>query len=335
MSEATHQPHDKLFKTVFSNVEEATSFLQLYLPPAVRDLIDWSTLRVVEGSFIDEEFAERESDLLYQVMLYGHEEPVLLYLLFEHQSTPDKWMRRRLIRYIDRAWDEAFKLYPKRADLPPVIPLVFYQGEESWNYSTELADLLPEFARNWSFVPHFSHILIDQSGLNPQQVAGGLRAQVMQLLMFAAYHKPIQEALILAASLLVQMPETDGINYVRVFVRYLLATQPHEAVTEFVDTVEQFAAERGKTIMTYAEELLREGEQLGRIKGELHGELRGELKAQIEIIEKLLQSGVQWATIERATGVDVHKFADLKQQLDRLRAASLLGLPVRSLTASN
>ncbi|MCE7988615.1 MAG: hypothetical protein DYG89_46255 [Caldilinea sp. CFX5] len=205
--------------------------------------------------------------------------------------------------------------------------------------STELADLLPEFARTWSFVPHFSHILIDQSGLNPQQVAGGLRAQVMQLLMFAAYHKPIQEALILAASLLVQMPETDGINYVRVFVRYLLATQPHETVTEFVDTVEQFATERGKTIMTYAEELLREGELRGKIKGELQGELRGELrgelKTQIEIVEKMLQAGLQWATIEQFTGVDVHKFADLKQQLERLWASSLLKQPLRSQAESN
>jgi hypothetical protein len=84
----------------------------------------------------------------------------------------------------------------------------------------------------------------DLSNWPTWQVVGGLRAQVMQLLMFAAYHKPIQEALSLAASLLVQMPETDGINYVRVFVRYLLATQAHETVTEFVETVEQFAAER-------------------------------------------------------------------------------------------
>jgi predicted transposase YdaD len=44
--------------------------------------------------------------------------------------------------------------------------------------------------------------------------------------------------------------------------------------------------------MTYAEELLREGEQRSRIKGELHGELRGELKTQIEIVDKMLQVGL-------------------------------------------
>lgn len=127
-------------------------------------------------------------------------------------------------------------------------PLVFYQGEESWSYSTKLADLLPEFARNWSFVPHFSHILIDQSGLNPQQVAGGLRAQVMQLLMFAAYHEPIRETLVFAARLLAKMPESGGINYVRIFVRYLLATQERNQVREFVEIVQAHAAERGRRL---------------------------------------------------------------------------------------
>lgn len=147
MSDATHQPHDKLFKVVFSDLSEAASFLRLHLPVEIRAMINWPTLHIVEDSFIDEEFAERESDVLYHVELHGHTQPVLLYLLFEHQSRVDKWMRRRLLRYVDRIWDESFKLYPAQTELPPVIPLVFYQGELSWNHSTELADLLPEFAR--------------------------------------------------------------------------------------------------------------------------------------------------------------------------------------------
>lgn len=323
MSDVTHHPHDKLFKAVFSNVEEAVTFLQLHLPPAVRDLIDWSTLRLVEGSFIDADFAERESDLLYQVALFDYQQPVLLYLLFEHQSRPDKWMPRRLLRYIDRTWDESFKLYPAQTELPPVVPLVFYQGESSWNYSTELADLIPEFARGWSFVPHFAHILIDQSGLEPQAVAGGVRAQVLQLLMFAAYHEPIQEALTLAARLLAEMPEQGGINYVRIFVRYLLATQERRQVREFVELVRTHVVERGEKIMSYAEELMREGE------------IKGEIKGKVETIEKLLGAGVSWATIEQATGIDAQKFAALKHELAQLRAINLLGGPLRSAPEAN
>lgn len=228
-----------------------------------------------------------------------------------------------IFRYIDRVWDEAFKLYPKRTDLSPVVPLVFYQGEERWSYSTELADLLPEFARSWSFIPRFSHLLIDQSGLNPQMVAGGLRAQVMQLLMFAAYHEPIREALTLAAPLLAEMPEQGGINYVRIFIRYLLATQDRARIREFVEIVQAHAAEQGEKIMSYAEELLREGE------------IKGEIKGQVEMIEKLLRAGVSWATIEQATGINGQKFADLKGELARLRAVNLLGTPLHSQPSSN
>lgn len=166
-------------------------------------------------------------------------------------------------------------------------------------------------------------------------VEGGIRAQVMQLLMFAAYHEPLQEALALAARLLAEMPEKSGINYVRIFVRYLLATQERAQVREFVEIVQAHAAERGEKIMTYAEELLREGEQRGRLKGELQGELRGELKGQIETIEKLLQAGVSWAIIEQATGVDAPKFGELKQELARLWASSLLGPPLRLQTDLN
>lgn len=53
-------------------------------------------------------------------------------------------MRCRLYRYEDRIWDESFKINPEQELLPPILPVVFYQGETRWNYSTEFADLFPE-----------------------------------------------------------------------------------------------------------------------------------------------------------------------------------------------
>ncbi|MCE7986763.1 MAG: hypothetical protein DYG89_36780 [Caldilinea sp. CFX5] len=178
-----------------------------------------------------------------------------------------------------------------------------------YNYSTEFADLFPEMARNWNFVPRFAHVLIDQSGLDPKQVQGGLRARILQLLMFAAYHEPIREALQLAAQLLAQLPETGGINYVRVFVRYLTATQENKTVEAFAETVAQYVPQKGQKIMTFAQQLLQEGEMIG------------EIKAKIEMIEKLLRAGVSWATIEQAMEINARQFVELKQELARLTKA--------------
>jgi hypothetical protein len=41
--------------------------LRAYLPASLRDQIDCPTLRVINASFIDEELAGQESDLLFQV----------------------------------------------------------------------------------------------------------------------------------------------------------------------------------------------------------------------------------------------------------------------------
>lgn len=202
--------------------------------------------------------------------------------------------------------------------MPPILPLTFYQGETTWTYSTEFADLLPELARQWPFVPHFSHTLIDQSGISPTEVRGDLKAQIMQLLMLAAYHQPIKEALALAAQLLAQLPARSGTNYLYLFVHYIVATQPRTTVEEFVDAVQQHSIQIGGAMVTLAEEWLKEGEA----RGEARGEVRGEIKAKLETVEKLLKLGMDWTFIEQATGVDQLKFQALKRQLAQLMQAS-------------
>jgi hypothetical protein len=48
-----HHPHDKLFKAGFSDPETSAGFLRSQLPPLVVDAIDWSSLCLQPGSFID------------------------------------------------------------------------------------------------------------------------------------------------------------------------------------------------------------------------------------------------------------------------------------------
>lgn len=58
-----------------------------------------STLRRESGSVVDAELRESQSDLLFSARLHGGE-PVLLYLLLEHQSTVDRWMVLRMLQYV-------------------------------------------------------------------------------------------------------------------------------------------------------------------------------------------------------------------------------------------
>ena len=94
---STH-PHDGFFKAVFSDPDKAGAFFRKHLPEDVVHRIEWSTLTVLPASFVKRDLQQSHSDLLFSVHLSGRE--TLLYLVFEHQSTPDPLMPLRLLGYM-------------------------------------------------------------------------------------------------------------------------------------------------------------------------------------------------------------------------------------------
>ena len=97
MADEIHHPHDLMVRAVLSDLVEATSFLQRHLPQEVSQALNWSTLTLLEGSFVDEDLRASEADFLYEIERLSGEESVWIYVLLEHQSTPDRWMRFRLL----------------------------------------------------------------------------------------------------------------------------------------------------------------------------------------------------------------------------------------------
>jgi hypothetical protein len=57
MADEIPHPHDSMVRAVLGDVAEAGSFLQRYVPEALSQTLNWSTLRLLEGSFVDEFYA--------------------------------------------------------------------------------------------------------------------------------------------------------------------------------------------------------------------------------------------------------------------------------------
>jgi len=95
--EHLQSPHDRLFKQTFGRVESAAAFFQGYLPAELAAAIDWETLTPAPGSFVDETLRHQESDLLFSARLRGR--MLQIYCLFEHQSTVNRQMPFRLLKY--------------------------------------------------------------------------------------------------------------------------------------------------------------------------------------------------------------------------------------------
>lgn len=140
-------PHDSLFRLAFGEPGDAESLLRTALPAAVAGAIDWTTLRRVDGTFVDSARRDAESDLLFAAQCGGGD--LLLYLLLEHKSRADSLTVFQMLRYVVAVWERHLSGTPacpqprrRRRPLPPILPIVFHHGRRPWHAPRQLAQLI-------------------------------------------------------------------------------------------------------------------------------------------------------------------------------------------------
>ena len=112
--------HDKFFKEIFSNKEEAVELLKGSLPKELVKNIDFSTLKADNTSYINEELKENFSDLVYDCMYRGKNE-IKISILIEHKSFVPKYPHIQLLKYMLNIWETGIK---QKKKLIPVVPVI-------------------------------------------------------------------------------------------------------------------------------------------------------------------------------------------------------------------
>lgn len=97
MKKPTPVPHDAAFKAFLTHPDTARDFIELHLPAELRAACDLSTLKLESGSFVEESLRAYYSDVLYSLKTSAGDG--YIHVLIEHQSTPDRHMAFRLMRY--------------------------------------------------------------------------------------------------------------------------------------------------------------------------------------------------------------------------------------------
>ncbi|HHJ4612863.1 TPA: Rpn family recombination-promoting nuclease/putative transposase, partial [Raoultella ornithinolytica] len=94
---STPTPHDATFRQFLTQPDIARDFMELHLPAELQAICDLSTLKLESGSFVEDDLRQYFSDVLYSLKTTAGDGYV--HVLIEHQSSPDKHMAFRLIRY--------------------------------------------------------------------------------------------------------------------------------------------------------------------------------------------------------------------------------------------
>jgi hypothetical protein len=187
-------PHDALFKAVLGQPEHARGMLRAVVPSVLAEALDWQTLTLRQGSFVDAALRHQHTDLLYAATWRDGGE-ALVYLLFEHQSTPptEGLMAYRLLRYQDRIWEHWRADHPKAKTLPMIIPIVMYHGTTPWSEPRSFDALLdvPAGVRLAvePYLVRFTYLLLDLSEMSDDELCeGAMRTALARLVAMCFKH---------------------------------------------------------------------------------------------------------------------------------------------------
>ena len=190
--------------------------------------------------------------------------------------------------------------------MPPIVPVVFYQGKRRWRHARDFVELFADDAvREWPWTPRFHHLLLDQSQAAVSEVRGealgACRAACADGGSAAA--RESGAALLMATQTMGELARSGRIEPFGAIVKYVITTQDKETVREFGEALRRHVPGPGGDMKTYAEELLQEGLQRGRQEG------------QLGTIENFLRAGIEWSVIKEATGIDQEAFQALRRRL--------------------
>jgi hypothetical protein len=264
-------PHDALFRKTFSIPEHAAAELRAVLPPALLAKMDLSTLALASGSYVDEELASSQSDLLFSVQIQGR--AALLYVVFEHQSTVDGLMPFRILKYVVRILDRHIAdrggAQGGALPLPVVIPVVLHHSVTGWTAATRTEALFdpallaePTILEN---VPRLGFVLDDISHLSDDQLAaralGMLPTLTLWALRDARRPNAVRRSMARWKSVIRELATADsGLEALLTIFRYLsLVTQDLPRQTLLATLANTSPEIKDPLMTTLAEQWIAEG----------------------------------------------------------------------------
>lgn len=305
---STPMPHDATFRQFLTQPEIARDFMELHLPAELRAVCDLSTLKLESGSFVEDDLRQYFSDVLYSLKTAQGDDGYV-HVLIEHQSSPDKHMAFRLLRYAVAAMQRHLEAGHKK--LPLVIPVLFYTGKRRpYPYSTRWLDEFTDPAlANRLYSTAFP--LVDVTIIPDEEIAEHRSMAALTLLQKHIHQRDLAELVdklvpILLAGYLSSSQVVSLIHYI---VQAGETADAEALVRELAHRVPQ----HGDALMTIAQQLEQKGMEKGMEKGiqlgREEGRSEGEREATLKIARTMLQSGLDRETVMKMTGLSEDELA--------------------------
>ena len=166
--------YDPSYRRLFSHARMVEDLMKRYVAGEWLDQFDFSTLELTPAHYIDSRTLEdRENDVIWRLR-YGDnkEDWFYVFIMLEFQSTVERFMGIRVLGYLMLFYQSLIqaKSLTVADKLPPVLPVVLYNGKSPWTAEVQTADLIEELPGLGHIVPRFKYLVVDETHLTQEEL---------------------------------------------------------------------------------------------------------------------------------------------------------------------
>jgi predicted transposase/invertase (TIGR01784 family) len=292
-------PHDRFFRSMMTEPKVIKEFFAQNLPENIRNVINFDTIELQKESFIDDKLKLKIADILYSVEFIN--QPGSLYILVEHQSTPEKLMPFRILKYMVSIMEQHLNK-TKTHQLPTIYPIIFYTGQKPYNYSLDLSNLWQNQKELKNCISFEPCKLIDLSKILDEKLRSYPIYGPFAYAMKHIYQKDFLPILKIIMNDLRSIEKQINSSYINRTLSYILEAGEMEEQC-FINAVktELLNTNCGVKIMTIAEQLVQKGK------------LEGKIEAFSIVATKLFKQGMDINKIATITELPIQKINSLKK----------------------
>jgi predicted transposase/invertase (TIGR01784 family) len=326
MNQESTPSHDTSYKALFSCPELVRDLLRGYVPGKWLEQADYGSLTRVNASYVSRSNRQRHDDMVWRIDIGGHW--LWVYLLLEFQSESDPWMAVRIMQYVSLLVEQLVKegvgdgLPDKR--LPPILPIVLYNGKPEWRAPSDVADCFsapPDGLE--AYRPSLRYLLLDERRLqeHPQPEVRNFADAVFRM----EGSQRLQDAIAVVVALegLLRAP---GLQTVRrafsQWIKAFLLRRATDSMIEEVGAIRDIFEELDMLTQhqeTWFDDAIEKGFAQGREKGLEEGRGKGleegrkagQEAALLSVARNLLKRGASVEEIVQVTGLQAKAIQSL------------------------
>lgn len=262
------------------------------------DDLDLDGMERLNARFHAETSERRDGDMIWRIPRRDGGDTWLV-LLLEFQSTPDRWMALRAMVYAGLLWQHLVKekQLPPDGRLPPILPVVLYNGDRPWAAPLALRDLvgLPADSPLWRWQPDMRYHLVDEGAFGDADLE---QRDTLPALLFRLENSPSPARVVeLADAVVAWFGRYPGFAGLRAVFAELLGgllgpVAPEARVPEGLLEVRNMLATRAEA---WKQQWLREGREEGELQGRQQGRQEGEAAFLMRLMERRFGALPSWA----------------------------------------